>query len=142
MTYRHFGSRLEGHPTVTFPYVDAATGSLGQGLSIGFGMALAAKYLDRLPYNTYVLLGDSEMAEGSQWESVQIASHYQLDNLVGILDVNRLGQRGETMYGYDLEAYRRPLEAFGWATRVIDGHDFDAILRRFPVVSGSLRAEQ
>ncbi len=128
MTYRHFGSRLEGHPSVAFPYVDAATGSLGQGLSIGVGMAINAKYLDRLPYRTYVLLGDSEMAEGSQWESIQLATHYRLDNLVGILDVNRLGQRGETMYGYDLYAYQERIEAFGWATRVIDGHDFSAIL--------------
>jgi transketolase len=99
MTYRKFGSPLEGHPTVSYPYVEAATGSLGQGLAIGVGMALNGKYLDRLPYRTYVLLGDSEMAEGSQWESIQIAAHYKLDNLIGILDVNRLGQRGETMYG-------------------------------------------
>jgi len=96
MTYREFGSPLEGHPTVAFPYVEAATGSLGQGLSIGVGMALNAKYLDRLPYRTYVLLGDSEMAEGSQWEALELAAHYKLDNLVGVLDVNRLGQRGET----------------------------------------------
>ena len=102
LTYRKFGSPLEGHPTVTFPYVEAATGSLGQGLSIGVGIALNAKSLDRLPYRTYVLLGDSEMAEGSQWEAMQIAAHYQLNNLIGILDVNRLGQRGETMYGWDL----------------------------------------
>ncbi len=96
MTYRHFGSPLEGHPTMSFPYTEAATGSLGQGLSIGLGIALNAKYLDKLPYTTYVLLGDSEMAEGSQWETMQLAAHYKLDNLVGILDVNRLGQRGET----------------------------------------------
>ncbi len=82
MTYRQFGSRLEGHPTITFPYTEAATGSLGQGLSIGLGMALNAK-LDGLPYRTYVLLGDSEMAEGSQWEAIQLAAHYGLDNLVG-----------------------------------------------------------
>ena len=107
MTYRKFGSPLEGHPTVAFRYVEAATGSLGQGLSIGLGMALNAKYLDKLPYRTYVLLGDSEMAEGSQWEAIQIAAHYKLDNLIGILDVNRLGQRGETMYGHDLRPTRR-----------------------------------
>jgi transketolase len=128
MTYRHFGSVLEGHPSVAFRYVDAATGSLGQGLSIGLGMALNAKRLDHLPYRTYVLIGDSEMAEGSQWESIQLAAHYELDNLIGVLDVNRLGQRGETMYGYDLEAYRRRIEAFGWETLVIDGHDFSQIL--------------
>jgi transketolase len=129
MTYRKFTSPLEGHPSVDFPYVEAATGSLGQGLSIGLGMALNAKYLDRLPYRTYVLLGDSEMAEGSQWEAVQLAAHYRLDNLIGVLDVNRLGQRGETMYGHDLQAYQQRLAAFGWETLVIeDGHDFAQVL--------------
>lgn len=128
MTYRSFGSPLEGHPSTAFPYTEAATGSLGQGLSIGMGMALSAKYLDRLPYRTWVLLGDSEMAEGSQWEAIELAAHYGLDNLVGVLDVNRLGQRGETMYGYDLDAYRRRLDAFGWRTVVVeDGHSFEQI---------------
>ena len=128
MTYRRFGSTLEGHPTVTFRYAEAATGSLGQGLSIGSGMALNAKYIDKLPYRTYVLLGDSEMAEGSQWEAMQLAAHYRLNNLIGILDVNRLGQRGETMYGHDTEAYASRIASFGWATIVIDGHNFDEIL--------------
>ena len=127
-TYRKFGSPLEGHPTVSFPYTEAATGSLGQGLSIGVGMALNAKYLDRLPYLTYVLLGDSEMAEGSQWEALQLAAHYELDNLIGILDVNRLGQRGETMYGHDLQAYEQRIAAFGWETILVDGHSFAEIL--------------
>ena len=122
MTYRRFGSPLEGHPTTDFRYVEAATGSLGQGLSIGVGMALNARYVDKLPYRTYVLLGDSEMAEGSQWESLAIAAHYGLDNLTGVLDVNRLGQRGETMYGWDLAEYERRIGAFGWETLVIDGH--------------------
>ena len=131
MTYRKFGSPLEGHPTVAFRYVEAATGSLGQGLSIGIGMALNAKYLDKLPYRTYVLLGDSEMAEGSQWEAIQIATHYQLDNLVGILDVNRLGQRGETMYGHDLKAYEKRVSSFGWETISIDGHSFLEILTAY-----------
>ena len=126
-TYRKFGSNLEGHPTVAFPYAEAATGSLGQGLSIGVGMALNAKYLDKLPYTTYVLLGDSEMAEGSQYEALQIAAHYNLDNLVGILDVNRLGQRGETMYGHHLDAYQNRIGAFGWETILIDGHSFSEI---------------
>jgi len=126
-TYRTFGSSLEGHPTPAFRYADAATGSLGQGLSIGLGMALNAKYLDKLPYRTYVLLGDSEMAEGSQWEAIQIASHYNLGNLIGIIDVNRLGQRGETMYGHNLAAYEKRIQAFGWRTVTIDGHDFDDI---------------
>jgi transketolase len=131
MTYRKFGSPLEGHPTVAFPYAEAATGSLGQGLSIGLGMALNGKYLDKLPYRTYVLLGDSEMAEGSQWEAMQLAAWYKLDNLVGIIDVNRLGQRGETMYGRDLEAYRKRISAFGWETILIDGHSFPEILEAY-----------
>jgi transketolase len=135
-TYRKFGSPLEGHPTVAFRYTEAATGSLGQGLAIGLGMALNAKYLDRLPYRTYVLLGDSEMAEGSQWEGLQVAVHYGLDNLVGILDVNRLGQRGETMYGHDLQAYQQRISAFGWETLLIDGHSFPEILAAYDRVRG------
>jgi transketolase len=131
MTYRKFGSPLEGHPTVAFRYAEAATGSLGQGLSIGLGMALNAKYLDKLPYRTYVLLGDSEMAEGSQWEAIQIAAHYHLDNLIGILDVNRLGQRGETMVGHDLNAYEKSISSFGWETIVIDGHAFPDVLEAY-----------
>jgi transketolase len=127
-TYRTFGSPLEGHPTVSFRYVDAATGSLGQGLSIGVGLALNAKYLDKLNYRTYVLLGDSEMAEGSQWEAMEIAAYYKLNNLVGIIDVNRLGQRGETMYGHDLSAYEKRISAFGWETILIDGHSYPAVL--------------
>jgi transketolase len=131
MTLRRFESPFEGHPTYTFRYAEAATGSLGQGLSIGVGMALNAKYIDHLPYKTYVLLGDSEMTEGSQWEAIQIARHYRLDNLVGVLDVNRLGQRGETIYGHDLEAYQRRVEAFGWQSRIIDGHDMEQIIKAF-----------
>jgi transketolase len=126
-TYRKFGSPLEGHPTANFKFTEAATGSLGQGLSIGVGMALNAKFIDRLPYRTFVLLGDSEMAEGSQWEAIQVAAHYGLDNLVGILDVNRWGQRGETMYGHDVNAHADRIRPFGWNTVVIDGHDFDEI---------------
>ncbi|HZV47886.1 MAG TPA: transketolase [Thermodesulfovibrionales bacterium] len=127
-TMRKFGSPLEGHPTFTFKYTEAATGSLGQGLSIGVGMALNAKYLDKVPYRTYVLLGDSEMAEGSQWEAIQIAAHYRLNNLIGIIDVNRLGQRGETMYGHNLDAYKKRVASFGWKTIVVDGHSFPEIL--------------
>lgn len=130
-TYRQFGSPLEGHPTVRFKYTEAATGSLGQGLSVGVGMAINARYIDHLPYMTYVLLGDSEMTEGSQWEAAQIAAHYKLDNLVGVLDVNRLGQRGETMYGHNLEVYASRLAAFGWETICIDGHTFPEILAAF-----------
>jgi transketolase len=131
LTLRKFGSRLEGHPTPAFPYADAATGSLGQGLSIGVGMALNAKYLDKLPYRTYVLLGDSEMAEGSQWESMEIAAHYKLDNLIGVLDVNRLGQRGPTMYERNLDIYKKRAAAFGWKAFTIDGHNLDEIFASY-----------
>ncbi|OGH56432.1 MAG: transketolase [Candidatus Lindowbacteria bacterium RIFCSPLOWO2_12_FULL_62_27] len=131
LTLRKLNSPLEGHPAMAFPYTEAATGSLGQGLSIGVGMALNAKYLDRVGYRTYVLLGDSEMAEGSQWEAIQIAAHYKLDNLVGILDVNRLGQRGQTMYGHDIQAYIRRVSAFGWHTLSVDGHSLPKILAAY-----------
>jgi len=131
LTYRKFGSQLEGHPTVAFPFAEAATGSLGQGLSIGIGMALNAKYLDKLPYRTYVLLGDSEMAEGSQWEAIQLAAHYKLNNLIGVLDVNRLGQRGETMLGWDLNVYEKMISSFGWKTIAIDGHSIPEILAAY-----------
>ncbi|MDR3553468.1 MAG: transketolase [Syntrophobacteraceae bacterium] len=135
--YRKFDSPLEGHPTVAFRYTEAATGSLGQGLSIGVGTALNGKYLDKLPYFTYVLLGDSEMAEGSQWEAIQIAAHYKLDNLIAVLDVNRLGQRGETMLGYDLDDYATRVAAFGWQTIIIDGHSFPQILDAYERALGS-----
>ncbi|GAB4388568.1 MAG: transketolase [Thermodesulfovibrionales bacterium] len=131
LTYRKFGSPLEGHPTPAFRHTVAATGSLGQGLSIGVGLALNAKYIDKLPCRTFVLLGDSEMSEGSQWEAIQIAAHYGLDNLVGIIDVNRLGQRGETMYGHDLESYARRVAAFGWETMTIDGHSYPEVLEAY-----------
>jgi transketolase len=117
---------------MSFRYTEAATGSLGQGLAIGLGLALNAKYLDKLPYTTYVLLGDSEMAEGSQWETLQLAAHYQLDNLVGVLDVNRLGQRGQTLYGHDLMAYENRIAAFGWETIIVnDGHSLPSVLAAF-----------
>ena len=105
LTFRQFGSRLQGHPTPEIPWVDVATGSLGQGLPFGVGIALAGKSLDRLPYRVWVLCGDSEMAEGSMWEAFEHAAYYKLDNLTAIIDVNRLGQRGETMHGWDLDSY-------------------------------------
>ncbi|MDX6356660.1 MAG: transketolase, partial [Streptomyces sp.] len=126
-TYRKFGSRLEGHPTPRLPWVDVATGSLGQGLPIGVGVAMAAKRLDHLPYRTWVLCGDSELAEGSMWEAFEQAGIEGLDNLTAILDINRLGQRGPTRHGWDLDAYARRIRAFGWHTVQIDGHDIDAI---------------
>jgi transketolase len=125
--YREHGSMLEGHPTPLIPWVDVATGSLGQGLPIGVGMALAAKKLEQLPTRVWVLCGDSEMAEGSMWEAFEHASHYGLDNLTAIIDVNRLGQRGETMVGWDLDTYAARAEAFGWNAVEVDGHDVDAI---------------
>ena len=127
MTYRQFGSRLEGHPTPVLPWVDVATGSLGQGLPIGVGMAIAGKRLDRLPFRVWVICGDSEMAEGSMWEAAEHAAFYELDNLTAIIDVNRLGQRGETMHGWDLSSYSERLRAFGWHTIEIDGHDVEQI---------------
>jgi transketolase len=127
MTYRQFGSRLEGHPTPVLPWVDVATGSLGQGLPIGVGMALAGKRLDRLPFRVWAICGDSEMAEGSMWEAAEHAAFYELDNLTAIIDVNRLGQRGETMHGWDLSSYSERLRAFGWHAIEIDGHDVEQI---------------
>jgi transketolase len=127
LTYRKHGSLLEGHPTPVLPWVDVATGSLGQGLPIGVGTALAAKYLDRVPARTWVLCGDSEMAEGSIWEAFEHAAHYELDNLTAILDGNRLGQRGETMVGWDLDRYTERALAFGWHAILVDGHDVEAI---------------
>jgi transketolase len=131
LTYRSFGSMLQGHPTPVIPWVDVATGSLGQGLPIGVGMAIAGKYLDRLPYRVWVLCGDSEMAEGSMWEAFEHASHYDLDNLIAIVDVNRLGQRGETMVGWDVDRHAGRLRAFGWRTIEIDGHDVEEIDRAY-----------
>jgi transketolase len=127
LTFRKLGSRLEGHPTPKIPWVDVATGSLGQGLPIGVGVALAGARLDHLPYRTWVLCGDSEMAEGSVWEAFEHAGMEGLDNLTVIIDVNRLGQRGQTRHGWDLDAYARRIRAFGWHTVEIDGHDIDAV---------------
>ena len=132
LSLRKFGSRLQGHPNPhVLPYVDVATGSLGQGLAIGVGMALNGKYLDKLPYRTWVLLGDSEMAEGSNWEAFDKASYYKLDHLIGILDMNRLGQRGPTDLGWDSADYAARARAFGWHAVELDGHDFGAIDRAY-----------
>ncbi|MCA1598531.1 MAG: transketolase [Chloroflexi bacterium] len=125
LTLRKFGSRIEGHPVPLLPYVDVATGSLGQGLPIGVGIGLAGQYLDKLPYRVWVILGDSEMAEGSVWEGFDKASHYQLSNLTAIIDVNRLGQRGETDLGWNVDAYAARARAFGWNAIEIDGHDIE-----------------
>jgi transketolase len=127
LTFRKLGSRLEGHPTPRIPPTDVATGSLGQGLPIAVGVALTGAKLDRLPYRVWCLCGDAEMAEGSMWEAFQHAGWEGLDNLVAIIDVNRLGQTRETMLGWDVEGYVRRIEAFGWHTISIDGHDVEAI---------------
>ncbi|MFD5032281.1 transketolase [Streptomyces sp. NPDC058405] len=127
LTYRTLGSRLEGHPTPRLPWVDVATGSLGQGLPVGVGMALAGQRLGPAPYRVWVLSGDSEMAEGSIWEAIEHAGDQHLDSLTLVIDVNRLGQRGPTRHQRDLDAYGRRLRAFDWHTIEIDGHDMDAV---------------
>ena len=138
LSLRKLGSRLEGHPKPLqsaeahgvpqgLPWVDTATGSLGQGLPVGVGMALNGKCVDKLPFTVWVLLGDSEMAEGSIWEAFDKAGHYKLDNVIAILDMNRLGQRGPTDLGWDAPAYAERARAFGWHAIEIDGHDIDAV---------------
>jgi transketolase len=129
--YRRFGSPLQGHPTPRLPWVDVATGSLGQGLPDGVGVALAGRYLDELPYRVWVLCGDSEMAEGSMWEAFDKAAYYRLANLTAIVDVNRLGQRGPTELGWDLDGYARRIEGFGCRAIPIDGHDLGEIETAF-----------
>jgi transketolase len=131
LSFRKLGSRLEGHPTPRLPWVDVATGSLGQGLPVGVGLALTGKYLDRLPYRVWVLCGDSELAEGSMWEAFEEASFARLDNLTAVIDVNRLGQTRETRHGWDTGAYAERLRAFGWHAIEIDGHDVDAVEKAY-----------
>ena len=130
---RQFGNDLEGHPTPRLAFVDVATGSLGQGLGVGVGMALAARQ-DKLDYNTYVLLGDGEIAEGAVWEAANLAGFYKLSNLIAIVDANRLGQSQATMFGHDISVYVKRFEAFGWRVETLDdGHDMEEILE---VLSG------
>lgn len=131
MTYRQMGSPFQGHPTPALPWVDVATGSLGQGLPIAVGVAIAGKYLDKLPYRVWVLCGDSEFAEGSIAEGMDKANYYKLGNLIAILDMNRLGQRGPTEYGWDGDEYAARARAFGWHPIEVDGHDFDDIERGY-----------
>jgi transketolase len=134
--YRRFGSRLEGHPTPVLPWVDVATGSLGQGLPDGVGVALAGRYLDELAFRVWVLCGDSEMAEGSIWEALDKAAYYRLNNLTAIVDINRLGQRGPTELGWDVDAYVKRVEGFGCRAISIDGHDFGQIDKALAQVAG------
>ncbi len=134
--YRRYGSRLEGHPTPILPWVDVATGSLGQGLPDGVGVALAGRYLDELPFRVWVLCGDSEMAEGSIWEAFDKAAYYRLNNLTAIVDVNRLGQRGPTDLGWDVDVYAKRIEGFGCRAISIDGHDLAQIDKALTQVAG------
>jgi transketolase len=128
LSLRKFGSRLEGHPVpVVLPWVDVATGSLGQGLPMGVGMALDGKHLDKLPFRVWVLLGDSETAEGSVWEGFNTASFYKLDNLIAFIDVNRLGQRGQTELAWNIDAYAERVASFGCQPFEVDGHDYEQI---------------
>jgi len=127
LTFRELGSRLQGHPTPEIPWVDVATGSLGQGLPISIGIALAGKRLEAADYRVWVLCGDSELAEGSMWEAFEHAGHAGLDNMIAIVDVNRLGQRGPTMHEWDTSSWAARATACGWGVQEIDGHDFEAI---------------
>lgn len=133
---RKLSSPLEGHPTPRLDFVDVATGSLGQGLSAGVGMALEAQ-MDKLDVNIYVLMGDGEMAEGSIWEAASYAGLRKLEHLVAIVDVNRLGQNSATAFGWDLDVYRKRFEAFGWDAIEIDGHEMDAIMKAYEEIGKS-----
>jgi len=132
---RTLGSDLEGHPTPRLSFVDMATGSLGQGLPVGVGIALNAKYVDKVDYRTYVLMGDGESVEGSVWEAVEVARQKRLDNLCVIVDINRLGQSDPTMLQHDMEGYRARWAGFGWHALIVDGHDLSAIISAFQEAS-------
>jgi transketolase len=131
LTLRRFDSELEGHPTPRFAGTVAATGSLGQGLSVGFGIAWNAQQVDRTDQRVYVLLGDGEMAEGSVWEAVELAAHYKLENLLAVVDVNGLGQSQRTMNGFDVEGYAARFRSFGWHALTLDGNDMASVVRTF-----------
>ena len=128
---RTLTSDLEGHPTPRLSFVDMATGSLGQGLPVGIGIALNAKFVDKLDHRTYVLMGDGESVEGSVWEAAEVARHHGLDNLCAIIDVNRLGQSDPTMLQHDMDAYRSRWSGFGWHAIIVDGHDLSALVSAF-----------
>uniref|UniRef100_A0A8D0H8E2 transketolase n=1 Tax=Sphenodon punctatus TaxID=8508 RepID=A0A8D0H8E2_SPHPU len=129
LNLRKIDCDLEGHPTPRLPFVDVATGSLGQGLGAACGMAYTGKYFDKSGYRVFCLLGDGESSEGSVWEALAFGSHYQLDNLVAIFDVNRLGQSEAAPLRHDTEVYRKRCEAFGWNTYVVDGHDVEELCK-------------
>lgn len=128
---RTLTSDLEGHPTPRLPFIDMATGSLGQGLSVGVGIALNAKFVDKLDHRTYVLMGDGESVEGSVWEAAEVGRQHGLDNLCAIVDINRLGQSDPTMLQHDMDAYRSRWAGFGWHAIVVNGHDLAALLKAF-----------
>jgi len=130
LNFRAINSNLEGHPTPRFAYNEAATGSLGQGLSIGLGMALNARY-EKASYKTYVMLGDGELAEGSVWEAAELAAEHNVDNLVGIADCNGLGQSGQSLHDHHVQRFAQKFEAFGWKTITINGHNFSEIIQAF-----------
>ena len=132
---RKLDNLLEGHPTPRLSFIDVATGSLGQGLSTAAGMAWVGKNIDKADYRVYCVCGDGETAEGSVWEALAFASYYKLDNLVNIIDVNRLGQSEPTMYQHDVDVYRKRVEAFGWHVQVIDGHDVNAVISALNVAA-------
>ena len=134
---RTLTSDFEGHPTPRLSFVDMATGSLGQGLPVGIGIALNAKFVDKLDHRTYVLMGDGESVEGSVWEAAEVARHHGLDNLCAIVDVNRLGQSDPTMLQHDMEGYRSRWAGFGWQALVVDGHDLSALLAAFDTAAGT-----
>lgn len=131
LNLRKLNSDLEGHPTPRLNFVDVATGSLGQGLSVAAGMAYVGKYYDKASYRVYCLIGDGESAEGSIWEALHFASLYKLDNLVAIFDINRLGQSEPTSLQHNMEVYRKRLEAFGFNAIVVDGHDVEELVKAF-----------
>ena len=136
LSLRKFGSPIQGHPAPSpeLPWVEAATGSLGQGPAIGLGMALAMR-LDESPARVWVMVGDSETAEGSVWEAMEAASHHEATNLTIVLDLNRLGQRGPTMHGWDADVFVSRAESFGWNALAIDGHDVAAIDRAYRIAT-------
>ncbi|KAJ8360811.1 hypothetical protein SKAU_G00173360 [Synaphobranchus kaupii] len=129
LNLRKLDCELEGHPTPKLAFVDVATGSLGQGLGAACGMAYTGKHFDKSSYRVFCLLGDGECSEGSVWEAMAFASHYKLDNLVAVLDVNRLGQSEPAPLQHDMETYRKRCEAFGWNTYVVDGHDVEELCK-------------
>src|SRR6266550_1536467 len=136
MKLRRIDSDLEGHPTPRLPFVDVATGSLGQGVCAAIGSALNARRI-KSEYRTYVLLGDGESAEGSVWEAAEAAAHDGLDSMCGITDVNGLGQSGPSIWNHDMEAYAVKWRAFGWHAIVVDGHDVTALTDAFEQARGT-----